>query len=115
MPTPLLPPVNIPSSNNVPIHLLASTAPLIPQRRESTRTIKRPKLELPGEIVTGSRKRPLSVQLRYCLTIVKDFFSKKHPYAWPFHYPVDARSLNLHDYYDIIKTPMDLSTVKVSI
>lgn len=40
--------------------------------------------------------------------------SRKHaPYAWPFYKPVDVKSLGLHDYYDIIKHPMDLSTIKV--
>lgn len=34
-------------------------------------------------------------------------------YAWPFYKPVDADSLELHDYHDIIKKPMDLGSVKV--
>lgn len=34
-------------------------------------------------------------------------------YARPFYYPVDAKLMNLHDYYDIVKKPMDLGTVKV--
>lgn len=39
--------------------------------------------------------------------------SKKHSaYAWPFYHPVDATTLGLHDYHDIIKKPMDLSTIK---
>lgn len=72
-------------------------------------------MDLPGETASGrSRKRPLSVQLKYCQTIVKELFSKKHqPYAWPFYYPVDAEKLGLKDYSDIIKTPMDLTTAKV--
>lgn len=35
-------------------------------------------------------------------------------YAWPFFKPVDASSLGLHDYHDIIKQPMDMGTIKVS-
>lgn len=35
-------------------------------------------------------------------------------YAWPFYKPVDASSLGLHDYHDVIKKPMDLGTVKVN-
>jgi hypothetical protein len=35
--------------------------------------------------------------------------------AWPFLKPVEAEKLGLHDYHDIIKKPMDLGTVKVSI
>ena len=34
-------------------------------------------------------------------------------YALPFYKPVDAEALDLHDYHDIIKKPMDLGTVKV--
>lgn len=33
-------------------------------------------------------------------------------YAWPFYQPVDVEGLKLHDYYDVIKKPMDLSTVQ---
>ena len=36
-------------------------------------------------------------------------------YAWPFYKPVDAQALGLHDYYDIIKKPMDLGTIRVCI
>lgn len=53
-------------------------------------------------------------QLKYCSDILKEMLSKKHvAYAWPFYKPVDAEALQLHDYHDIIKYPMDLSTVKV--
>ena len=34
-------------------------------------------------------------------------------YAWPFLQPVNVEQLGLRDYYDIIKRPMDLGTVKV--
>ncbi|KAL3509236.1 hypothetical protein ACH5RR_028637 [Cinchona calisaya] len=36
----------------------------------------------------------------------------KHKHAWVFNKPVDAVRLGLHDYFDIIKNPMDLGTVK---
>ncbi|XP_057674044.1 bromodomain-containing protein 3-like isoform X2 [Corythoichthys intestinalis] len=52
-------------------------------------------------------------QLRYCEEILKEMLSKKHAaYAWPFYKPVDVEALQLHDYHDIIKYPMDLRTVK---
>jgi len=58
----------------------------------------------------------LSEQLKYCSEILKDMLCKKHSaYAWPFYKPVDAEALGLHDYHDIIKYPMDLSTVKVNL
>ncbi|KAM9338031.1 bromodomain-containing protein 3-like isoform 2-T2 [Symphorus nematophorus] len=55
----------------------------------------------------------LSEQLKYCSDILKEMLSKKHEaYAWPFYKPVDTEALGLHDYHDIIKYPMDLSTVQ---
>ena len=55
----------------------------------------------------------VSEQLKFCSQILKELFSKKHKdYAWPFYKPVDVVGLNLADYYDIIKKPMDMSTVK---
>ncbi|KAA8526777.1 hypothetical protein F0562_008994 [Nyssa sinensis] len=36
----------------------------------------------------------------------------KHKHGWVFNTPVDAKALDLHDYHDIIKHPMDLGTVK---
>jgi hypothetical protein len=32
-----------------------------------------------------------------------------------FHFPVDAVKLGIHDYFDIIKHPMDFGTIKVSL
>ncbi|GBP55502.1 Bromodomain-containing protein 3 [Eumeta japonica] len=58
-------------------------------------------------------KEKLSDALKSCNEILKELFSKKHSgYAWPFYKPVDAELLGLHDYFDIIKKPMDLGTVK---
>ncbi|XP_039033555.1 transcription factor GTE4-like isoform X2 [Hibiscus syriacus] len=36
----------------------------------------------------------------------------KHKHGWVFNAPVDVKGLGLHDYYTIIKHPMDLGTVK---
>ncbi|KAF3835704.1 hypothetical protein F7725_028262 [Dissostichus mawsoni] len=45
--------------------------------------------------------------------MLKEMLSKRHyAYAWPFYTPVDAVSLGLHDYHDIIKQPMDLGTIR---
>lgn len=95
----------------------------IPARRESSnRTIKKPTRELPGEqelitTVTGKKKKnKMSVQLKYCHAFLKELFTKKHEaYAWPFYKPVDTEELGLYDYYDIIKQPMDLKTVRMKL
>ena len=39
----------------------------------------------------------------------------KHPQAWIFLEPVDAKKLNILDYHDIIKQPMDFGTVKTKL
>lgn len=93
-------------------------------RRESSRPSKQPKKDalqpdsqhhLGGGLETGgtgTQKR--QEQLRSCARLVREMLSKKHvAYAWPFYKPVDVKALGLHDYHDIIKHPMDLSTIKV--
>ncbi|XP_073799312.1 bromodomain-containing protein 4 isoform X2 [Danio rerio] len=87
-------------------------------RRDNTRPSKLPKKEAPDSqhhwtAAPGTPSPKQQEQLRYCSGIVKDMFAKKHAaYAWPFYKPVDVDTLGLHDYHDIIKHPMDLSTIK---
>jgi hypothetical protein len=63
-----------------------------------------------------STKRPknrMTEQLKFCLNIIKDLLNKRNmAFVWPFSKPVDVKNLNLSDYYQIIKKPMDLGTVK---
>ncbi|KAM7388725.1 hypothetical protein PAMP_024882 [Pampus punctatissimus] len=72
-----------------------------------------PPTQLAAHIDATGKKVKLSEQLRYCNDILKEMLSKRHyAYAWPFYAPVDAVALGLHDYHDIIKQPMDLSTIR---
>lgn len=85
-------------------------------RRESGRPIKKPSKDLPdtAQHITTKKRGKMTEQLKYCLSVVKELLGKKHQsYAWPFHKPVDAETLGLADYHEIIKHPMDLGTVKV--
>uniref|UniRef100_A0A3Q1AW98 Bromodomain containing 3a n=1 Tax=Amphiprion ocellaris TaxID=80972 RepID=A0A3Q1AW98_AMPOC len=85
------------------------------RRRESAGTSVTPsKSDLEEESPQqGTAQGGPSEQLKYCNDVLKEMLSKKHTaYAWPFYKPVDVRALELHDYHDIIKYPMDLSTVK---
>jgi len=86
-------------------------------RRESSRPVKPPKKDVPASQQHRVEKSSkVSAQLKYCSGIIKEMFAKKHAaYAWPFYKPVDVEALGLHDYCDIIKHPMDLSTIKVSL
>ncbi|XP_061733063.1 bromodomain-containing protein 2-like isoform X1 [Nerophis ophidion] len=66
--------------------------------------------ELVSQVGEADKQRK---PLKYCQDILKEMFLKKHwGYAWPFYKPLDAEALGLHDYHNIIKYPMDLSTVK---
>ncbi|XP_071127682.1 bromodomain-containing protein 2-like [Mytilus edulis] len=53
------------------------------------------------------------VDLENCMKLVDDLLSEKHQsYMWPFYQPVDPIALGLYDYFEIVKKPMDLSTIK---
>uniref|UniRef100_A0A673A9Q9 Bromodomain-containing protein 4-like n=1 Tax=Sphaeramia orbicularis TaxID=375764 RepID=A0A673A9Q9_9TELE len=93
-------------------------------RRESTRPSKLIKKDAPdsqhhismGMGPSGGHSPKPQDQIGYCASLVRDMLSKKHAaYAWPFYKPVDVDALGLHDYHDIIKHPMDLSTIKVKL
>ncbi|CAM9226043.1 unnamed protein product [Chrysoparadoxa australica] len=45
-----------------------------------------------------------------CAPILKHLMD--HQYGWIFNQPVNPQELNLADYFDVIKRPMDLGTVK---
>lgn len=47
---------------------------------------------------------------RSCSSLLQKLMNHKH--GWVFNTPVDVKGLNLYDYFDIIKHPMDLGTVK---
>ena len=92
-------------------------AKVVARRESGGRPIKPPKKDLEdGEVPQhAGKKGRLSEHLRHCDSILKEMLSKKHAaYAWPFYKPVDVEALGLHDYCDIIKHPMDMSTIKVS-
>uniref|UniRef100_A0A3B4B125 Bromodomain containing 4 n=1 Tax=Periophthalmus magnuspinnatus TaxID=409849 RepID=A0A3B4B125_9GOBI len=104
-------------------HSESSPAPCEPRPQRHTSWLsKRPKHDTsqpdsqhqPGlPLDSGASTPKRQEQLRSCARLLKEMLSKKHvAYAWPFYKPVDVKALGLHDYYDIIKHPMDLSTIK---
>lgn len=60
--------------------------------------------------VEGARAKRMSDMLKQCTTLLRKLMQHKH--GWVFNDPVDAEKLGLHDYHSIIKTPMDLGTIK---
>ncbi|CAL8079381.1 unnamed protein product [Calicophoron daubneyi] len=78
------------------------------------RQIKKPKREYEERNV-GKRLR-LSEALKACSTLLKDISSQRYrDLNHLFLKPVDAEAMGLHDYHDIVKKAMDLSTVKMKL
>merc|ERR1719351_250438 len=85
------------------------------EEKKPARQIKRPLKEMPDTLPQHSSKpkNRMTEAMKACNEIIKEMFSKKHSaYAWPFYKPVDTEQLDLHDYKQVIKKPMDLGTVK---
>lgn len=68
---------------------------------------RKPTSKFDEEGNTHLSKLPEGIQ--ECYKLLTNLKSQK--LAWPFLEPVDAIALNLPDYYQIIKNPMDLGTV----
>ncbi|KAH8355240.1 hypothetical protein KR093_009391 [Drosophila rubida] len=50
--------------------------------------------------------------MKYCEFVLETILSEKFDeLTWVFKDPIDAERLGLHDYHNIVKKPMDLSTV----
>jgi len=93
-------------------------------RKPSNKPKPRPVLPPPPQPVMRSqrsrrvprrkvREVNLSESLKYCAQLVDQLAN--HEMAWPFNQPVDPLALNIPDYFDIIKRPMDLGTIKENI
>ncbi|CAL9040278.1 transcription factor GTE1-like isoform X1 [Musa acuminata AAA Group] len=61
----------------------------------------------PKEVICSKRMQEL---MRQFGTILKQM--SQHKWAWPFMEPVDVKGLGLDDYHEVIKRPMDFSTIK---
>merc|ERR1719436_507888 len=87
----------------------------IGDEKKPARQIKKPVKDMPDTLPQHSSKpkNRMTEAMKACNEIIKEMFSKKHSaYAWPFYKPVDTEQLDLHDYKQVIKKPMDLGTVR---
>jgi bromodomain-containing factor 1 len=63
--------------------------------------------------VPAPRARAASGEMAFCGTVLRELLKKSHyAYSFPFLTPVDPVALGIPDYFDVIKTPMDLDTVR---
>lgn len=79
------------------------------------RTIHPPKSrELPYDV--RPRKKKFAAELRFCNQVIRELTSKKHYNVnFPFLQPVDPVALNVPDYFEIVKQPMDLGTIQTNL
>ncbi|KAI5081837.1 hypothetical protein GOP47_0001580 [Adiantum capillus-veneris] len=63
-----------------------------------------------SKMMDFSYTKRVSELLKQCGVLLKKLMS--HKFGWVFNEPVDVVKLNLHDYFKIIKRPMDLGTIK---
>lgn len=66
-----------------------------------------------GRFVPANRSMPLNPNARLlnqCENLLKKLMSQD--YAWVFNTPVDVIKLNIPDFSNVVKSPMDLGTVK---
>ena len=57
----------------------------------------------------GLQLPPAKLKIK-CLEVLKGL--QLHPHGWVFNSPVDPVELGLHDYFEVIRNPMDLGTIK---
>ena len=75
---------------------------------------KETSLEVPV-IPKAGKWKPATRRLTNRLVMMKEHVLKpiwEHQHAWPFKDPVDTIKLGIPDYFDIIKKPMDLGTIR---
>lgn len=79
------------------------------------RTIHPPKSkELPYDV--RPRKKKYAQELRFCNQTIKELTSKKHiGFNFPFLAPVDTVALNIPNYAEVVKEPMDLGTIQTKL
>ncbi|XP_073116532.1 transcription factor GTE4-like isoform X2 [Elaeis guineensis] len=63
-----------------------------------------------GELDHAGEKKLYAQAFKSCAALLSKLM--KHKHGWVFNSPVDVKALGLHDYFSIIKHPMDLGTVK---
>lgn len=99
-----------------------ASSPIIPssggrRSRRSSNVSVNDNIKSPRRVQRTSRRRPsqplhpnVEKALDYARKVIQDL--RKHKLSYPFLKPVDPVALKIPDYFDVIKEPMDLGTVK---
>ncbi|KAG9072717.1 hypothetical protein KI688_000493 [Linnemannia hyalina] len=88
------------------------------EERRPKRDVQAPSKEIPiaSSKRKGQGKWKSDPQLRHCQNILKEFAKKSNAeFMFPFLQPVDWKTFKLFSYPDIIKNPMDVSTIRAKL
>lgn len=94
----------------------SNVSDIIPSLPEGEQQISTSNLEIENQGVRPKRKRSES-KVKFggafpeCVRMIRQLLN--HKYSGPFVEPVDPVALNIPDYLEVIKNPMDLSTIEV--
>ncbi|KEH31196.1 global transcription factor group protein [Medicago truncatula] len=86
-----------------------------PNKKSGSKKFSGNKRPFPAEKELKKSKSEIGDAMKACGQILTKLMKNKSGWifnTWIFNTPVNATALNLHDYFDIIKHPMDLGTVK---
>jgi hypothetical protein len=84
-----------------------------PPKKSTSKKVSGNKRPFPAAREIKRSQSEIGDALKSCSQILNRLMKNK--ISWIFASPVDVESLNLHDYYDIIKHPMDLGTVRTKL
>jgi bromodomain-containing factor 1 len=118
-----VPPKELPAGTNIAAVTAPTTSPTANRRKSTSESdsvaASRPKRKIVPpkakdlEYHTKPKNKKFAAELRFCNQTIKELMSKKHyNYNFPFLAPVDTVALNIPNYREIVKQPMDLGTIQ---
>lgn len=111
MPTELTGGANSSAVSSVGTSVLQSPTGTSRPKRESSVVTAVGGSQIPGSQVR--RASSPSGSLTFCSSVLRELMKKTNAHLnWPFMVPVDPVALNIPDYFDVIKQPMDLGTIR---
>ncbi|PNX95862.1 bromodomain-containing protein [Trifolium pratense] len=81
-----------------------------PTKKSASKKVSGNKRPFPAERELQRSQSEIGDAMKACGVVLNKLMKNK--IAWIFNTPVNVTALGLHDYYDIIKNPMDLGSVK---
>lgn len=121
-----VPPKELPAGTNIAAVTAPSASPVSNRRKSTSESdsvaASRPKRKIVPpkakdlEYHTKPKNKKFAAELRFCNQTIKELVSKKHyNYNFPFLVPVDTVALNIPNYGEIVKEPMDLGTIQTKL